>query len=65
MKEIIEYPGYAKCSTFIGCSIHGFICSPECMNKLEVEIEIQCGEDASVQYEHLEYIPENQCFCQR
>jgi len=65
MKGLIEYPGFAKCSTYIGCSIQGFICSQECMQEIANEIELHCGVDAFVQFEHLELIPENNCFCKR
>lgn len=64
MKDKFEFPGYAKCSTYIGCSIVGFICSKECLELLEDQIAEWCGEEAFTIYEHVVEIPINYCYCQ-
>ena len=62
--DVIGYPGFAKCTTYIGCALTFNICSEECLQGLKDEILIQCGEDAYPIYEERVEIPANTCFCQ-
>ncbi len=62
--ELIGYPGYAECSTAIGCALKFNVCSSECLSMLDDEIKNQCGEEAFHIYQVREEIPANSCFCQ-